>query len=218
MNKSTDHHDDVGYWLESITIPTLTDSLLAKHSGGFVSSSEAYGDIRAQVIDVNHGSFTSTSPTADFPLVNVRQTEQSLFVTCSCTESTDTLCTHQVQVLAAITRRIELRIFFDEPLRIETIRPVAREYGLEQESPLDAFFQVEIDHKTIHIRPRRAELLRLTQVDKEYLIASLVQVRRYQLLPDHCRTSNGFWSLRNPAMLIIFVWSFSKPLRPVTVS
>ncbi|WP_052731101.1 DEAD/DEAH box helicase [Spirosoma radiotolerans] len=174
MNEYTNLNEAVGYRLEAITIPTLTDSLLAKHSGGFVSSSEEYGDIVPQVIDLNHGSFTSTATGAHFPLVVVRQTAQSLLISCSCTEPNNKLCTHQVQVLAAIIRRIELRIFFDEALRREAIRRVAKDYGLENESPLDDFFQVEIDHKTIHIRPRRAELLRLTQADKEYLTASLL--------------------------------------------
>ncbi|GAB3722887.1 DEAD/DEAH box helicase [Spirosoma lituiforme] len=174
MNESAKLHEDTGYWLESITIPDLNDSLLAKHSGGFVSSAEAYEDVRAQVIDINHGSFTTASTGVNFPLVVVRQTEPSLFTACSCTEPNDKLCTHQVQVLAAIARRTELRLFFDDTLRRETIRPVAKEYGLERESQLDTFFQVEIDRKTIHIHPRRAELLRLTQADKDYLTASLL--------------------------------------------
>ncbi|RYF58315.1 MAG: ATP-dependent helicase, partial [Cytophagaceae bacterium] len=171
----------VDYLLEAVTISTLTDSLLARHSGGFISPSEAYGDILPQVIDLNHGSFTSTSRAENFPLVVVRQTEEALRVACMCSAPNDTLCRHQVQVLAAIVRRPELRIFFDEFQRWEAIKPIAKDYGLDNEPSLDAFFQVTIDHKTITVLPRRPELLRLNQADKDYLTATLLPSPGYQL-------------------------------------
>ncbi|AUD03715.1 DEAD/DEAH box helicase [Spirosoma pollinicola] len=162
------------YCLEGITISTLTDSLLAKHSGGFVSSADDYADIVPQLIDLHHGSFTTASRSAYFPLVVVRQTEQSLRVSCACTAPKDTLCTHQVQVLSAIIRRNELLIFFDTPLRHEAIKRIAKDYGLENEPFPDDFFQVEIENKSIHIHPKRPELIRLNQADKEYLTAQLL--------------------------------------------
>ncbi|MBC3791424.1 DEAD/DEAH box helicase [Spirosoma utsteinense] len=162
------------YNLEAITIPTLTDSLLAKHSNGFISSADEYADVVPQVIDINHGSFTSASRAAFFPLVVVRQTPQSVLVSCACTEPKDRLCAHQVQVLSALLRRKELRIFFDPALRHEMIKQVARDYGLEQEPSLDTFFQVEIDNRAISIHPRRPDLLRLSPADTALLTANLV--------------------------------------------
>ena len=162
------------YSLDAITIPDLTDRLLAKHSGGFISSADEYADIIPQVIDINHGSFTSTAHASFFPLVVVRQTAQAVLVSCACTDPKDRLCTHQVQVLSALNRRKELRIFFDPVLRHDMIKQVARDYGLEQEPLLDAFFQVEIDNRTISIHPKRADLLRLSADDALQLTANLV--------------------------------------------
>ncbi|GAB3791910.1 hypothetical protein GCM10028819_01200 [Spirosoma humi] len=183
MNEPNPPLEAVDYRLEAVTISTLTNSLLARHSGGFVSSAEAYEDILPQVIDLNQGSFTSLSHAENFPLVVVRQTDESLHVACMCSEPKDKLCRHQVQVLAAIVRRPELRIFFDEVQRREAIKPVAKEYGLDEEHSVDAFFQVAIDHKTITIRPRRSELLRLAQADKDYLTATLLPKSAHPLPP-----------------------------------
>jgi hypothetical protein len=162
------------YSLDGVTIPDLTDSLLAKHSGGFISSADEYTDIVPLVIDINHGSFTSTANTSFFPLVVVRQTVQAVLVSCACTDPKDRLCPHQVQVLSALNRRKELRIFFDPALRHEMIKQVARDYGLEQEPVLDTFFQVEIENRSISIHPKRPDLLRLTPSDTAQLTASLV--------------------------------------------
>jgi hypothetical protein len=60
------------YSLDALTIADLTDSLLAKYSGGFITSADDYADVVPQVIDINHGSFTSTVQASFFPLVVVR--------------------------------------------------------------------------------------------------------------------------------------------------
>ena len=55
------------YLLDGITIPTLTDSLLARHSLGLVSAVGGYIDIQPQGIDVDQGAFTSASRIIYFP-------------------------------------------------------------------------------------------------------------------------------------------------------
>ncbi|MVM38293.1 ATP-dependent helicase [Spirosoma sp. HMF3257] len=169
-----DHAQNDTYCLEGITIPSLTDSLLARHSAGFSSFSDGYADIQPNEITVNQGSFVGASRLTYFPTVAVTQTEQSLRVSCTCNLPKDKLCEHQVQVLSSISRRRELRIFFDQALRYEAIRLVAKDYGLENEDALDEFFELAYETKSFIVRPKQKELIPLTQSDKEYLTASLL--------------------------------------------
>jgi hypothetical protein len=162
------------YLLEGITIPTLTDSLLAKHSSGLVSAVVGYVDIQPLDIDVNLGSFTSASRVVYFPAVVVTQAEQSLLVSCECAVDKDGLCEHQVDVLSSIVRRKELRIFFDQALRYEAIKQEAKEYGLENELSLDGFFQVEYVNKSFIIKPKQPELIPITRAGHDYLQAQLL--------------------------------------------
>ncbi|GAB3019418.1 DEAD/DEAH box helicase [Spirosoma pulveris] len=162
------------YRLDSVTVPTLTDSQLALHSGGFLSSADAYADIIPTHIDVDQGTFTTASRVAYFPIVTVQQTGDSLLVSCTCDAPKNKLCTHQTQVLSSLIGRRELRIFFDPAIRHEAIRQVASNYGLENEARLDDFFQLEYHNKAISIRPKREELISFTPADRDRLTASLL--------------------------------------------
>ncbi|QDK78377.1 DEAD/DEAH box helicase [Spirosoma sp. KCTC 42546] len=172
---------DHDYCLEGILIPTLTDSLLSKHSAGFNSFSDGYTEIQPQDIAINQGVFTSASRLAYFPTVIVKQTEQSLLVSCTCDLPKVRLCEHQVQVLASLIRRRELRIFFDQALRYQAIRQVAQDYGLENEPSLDDLFELSHENKFVNIKPKRKELISLTQADKDYLTAQLVPKSAHKL-------------------------------------
>ncbi|QHV93674.1 DEAD/DEAH box helicase [Spirosoma endbachense] len=165
---------DYDYELETITIPTLTDSVLASHSSSLLSATTELADIQPQVIALNYASFTSASRITYFPTVVVSQSEESLRVSCNCPAPKDALCVHQVHVLSSIIRRREFRIFFDQALRYEAIRQVAKEYGLEQERRLDEFFQVVYEHKTISIRPALKALILTNQTGKESIEALLL--------------------------------------------
>ena len=94
VQPDSDHnfHAQHDYLLEGITIPTLTDSLLAKHSSGLVSPMGGYVDIQPLEIGVNQGSFASASRVVYFPSVSVKQMEQSLLVSCTCGVGKDSLC------------------------------------------------------------------------------------------------------------------------------
>ena len=170
-NNPDSQHD---YYLEEITIPALTDSLLAKHSSSLVSPSTDYIDIQPKDITINQGAFISASRVAYFPTVVVEQTDHSLRVSCQCSIPKDRLCEHQTQVLLSILRRRELRIFFDQTLRYEAIRQVAKDYGLENERFLDEFFQVDYANKSVTISPKRQELIPFTDVVRTYLEEQLL--------------------------------------------
>ncbi|GAB4051448.1 DEAD/DEAH box helicase [Spirosoma litoris] len=180
MHDHADSFDpDHDYWLTGIIIPTLTDSLLAKHSAGYNSFSDGYIDIQPQEIAVNQGLFTSTSRLTYFPIVTVQQFDQSVWVSCMCDAPKDKLCEHQVRVLSSLLRRREFRIFFDQALRHDAIKAVAKDYGLENEEQLDDFFDIHYQNKTLSIKPKQRELIPLSQADKDVLITSLLQKKTH---------------------------------------
>ncbi|GAB2561385.1 DEAD/DEAH box helicase [Spirosoma aerophilum] len=172
-NRNPDH-ESCDYRLDGVTIPTLTDSAIARHSGGFLPTTDDYAGILPETIEVDQGLFTSASRVAYFPFVSVRQTADALLVSCSCDTPKDQLCSHQAQVLASLLWRRELRVFFDQALRYEVIKPVAKAYGLENEPRLDDFFQLTFENKSIHIRPKRSELIPFSQSDSTLLRDSLL--------------------------------------------
>ncbi|SOD99583.1 DEAD/DEAH box helicase [Spirosoma fluviale] len=178
MRQSSENSDNTNftydYRLDAVTVPTLTDSLLAMHSGGFLTSADSYADIIPTSISVDQGTFTTASRVAYFPVVVVRQTADALLVSCTCEATKTKLCTHQTQVLSSLIGRRELRIFFDPAIRHEAIRQVASDYGLENEARPDDFFRLDYDNKTITIRPKRDELIPFTPADRERLTASLL--------------------------------------------
>ncbi|GAB3923287.1 DEAD/DEAH box helicase [Larkinella terrae] len=162
------------YYLESISIPTLTDWVLARHSAESFFPPLTFADVQPLTIAVNQGSFTTSSRLSYFPTVIVTQTDYSLAVSCACSAPKDKLCEHQVYILSSICRRNDLRIFFDEALRFEAIRKVAKDYGLENESRLDALFEVTYETKSVVIKPVRKELIPVTQAAKLHLVAQLL--------------------------------------------
>ncbi|GAB3902752.1 hypothetical protein GCM10028803_29970 [Larkinella knui] len=170
LNRSADQ----AYCLEMVTISTLTDGILLKHSSASAFSTGSYTDIQAIDLTVDQGTFSNTSREIHFPLVTVHQSDESLRISCACQAPKDRLCEHQVQVLSSIIRRKEFRIFFDQGLRYEAIKTVAKAYGLENERQLDSFFQVEYQSKSFTITPKSPELLRFSAADKESLIANLL--------------------------------------------
>ncbi|RRB06718.1 DEAD/DEAH box helicase [Larkinella rosea] len=162
------------YCLEMITIPTLTDALLLKHSFASAYPTASYSNIHVLDIAVDQGIFSSATRDLDFPPVSVRQSDQSLWISCPCLSPKNRLCEHQALVLSAIMRRKEFRIFFDPKLRQEAIKSVARDYGLENEPCLDDYFRVDYEPRSFTIRPRQPGLLRLTSGDKEALTTQLI--------------------------------------------
>ncbi|WP_421825499.1 DEAD/DEAH box helicase [Larkinella sp.] len=162
------------YCLETVTIPTLTDGILFKHSSAVAFSTGSYTDVVAVELAVDQGTFSISSRDIQRTEVVVSQSKEALWISCSCSAPKDRLCEHQIQVLSAIVRRKEFRVFFDQVLRYEAIKPVARDYGLENESQLDAFFQVDFENKAFTIKPKRPELLRFNQADKALLVSTLV--------------------------------------------
>ncbi len=162
------------YRLANCTISSLTDGNLLRHSSGSLSVSIGSADIQPLSIAVNQGAFTQASRLNQFPTVLVKQQDQTVWTACDCGVQVDSLCDHQAQVLWSIINRKELRIFFDEAMRHEAIRQVAKDYGLENEPNLDAFFHLTYENRSFTIQPIRKELLPITPAATAQLIDQLL--------------------------------------------
>ncbi|GAB3882181.1 DEAD/DEAH box helicase [Spirosoma agri] len=169
------------YELEGVTIATLSDSVLRQHSSGGVSPMDGYPDVQPLVIELNLASFATTSRVAYFPTVVVQQTAHSLRVSCACNAPKDSLCDHQVHMLSSITRRRELRLFFDSDQRLDAIKQVAKDYGLEHERSLDDCFRLSYENKTTVIRPARTDLISVTSADRAHLESLLLPRAKHPL-------------------------------------
>ncbi len=148
------------YILENISLPEITYSELLNHSSELIDTSKRnFFDIQPQVLEVNFGVFSNPSSSFDFPMVSVSQVNGSILLSCSCKTPKKKMCEHQVQVLYNIIDKLYFSIFFDEKLRRQKIREVAKDYGLEFEDKLDDFFEVQYINKSIHIKPKLKGLI-----------------------------------------------------------
>src|SRR3569832_1633006 len=132
------------YILEGTTISDNTYSELLQHSAELIDTGKRnFFDVQPQVLEVNFGVFSNPSARFDFPLVSVSQVNRSLILSCSCKTIKKKLCEHQVQVLYNIIDRSYFCIFFDDKLRYQKIKEVAKDYGLDRENRLDDYFELQ---------------------------------------------------------------------------
>ncbi|MFD2553507.1 DEAD/DEAH box helicase [Sphingobacterium tabacisoli] len=112
---------------------------------------------------VNEAVFTKDVGELDYPKVSVSQERDTVALTCTCGIQSDKLCVHQFEVLDAILKREELRVFFDPKVRDARLRSLARGYGLEHETDMDAYFQLQFEEGKLQIFSKQKELLRVDQ-------------------------------------------------------
>ncbi|MEO3403651.1 DEAD/DEAH box helicase [Mucilaginibacter sp. CAU 1740] len=164
-----DNSDNHNIIIKGIAIEELTESLIAQYAAvSIYFDKESYRQILPKHIEIDNGAFTNQAATVAFPEVIVTRQPEQLSLSCACSAPRDKLCEHQAQVLSAIIQRDEFRVFFDDKLRHQKIRKIAGDYGLENETNLDQYFDVRYHHKGIEITPRSAAL---TVVTKESLDA-----------------------------------------------
>lgn len=160
------------YVLRDTSIAELTYTDILKHCRGFIDGdSRTRPEIQAEAIDINYGVFLKPSSGIKFPHVLVCQSDRSLILTCSCDTPKTKLCEHQAEVLLSILDRPDFRIFFDAVFRNKRIRTVAADYGLENESDLNRYFQISYANNSVSISPKIKELVKVdTAAFKEGLL------------------------------------------------
>jgi SNF2 family DNA or RNA helicase len=172
-----DEHEGHTYILD-LPFAAITDTVIFQRSGGgFDNHPSYYKHIIPEFIEINSGVFYHEFDAVNFPQVTVAQSDLQLLLTCSCTASHGRLCEHQTAALTAIIKKNDLRIYFDSRLREEKVRRIALDYGLENETDLDAFFKVTYTDKQAVIAPRLPSLIPVTK-------ESLDQYSELLLPPD----------------------------------
>ena len=172
------------YRLPGLTFPILTLNHLLQHisTEAFMALGSAY-DIYPILLAVNSGAFASNAPAGKFPGVVVTQTPDSIKLSCNCPALKSYLCGHMAQVLQAILIRPEFKVFFDDKLRRDKIKPVAKEYGLSEANNLDQYFELEFANKTTTVKPRQKELLLFNAQTQAHLKEQLLPKTKLTLLP-----------------------------------
>lgn len=143
--------------LEGVGLPALNRSILSRLFAG--ADSDLTGDFLPypKYIVVNEGSFTyHHAPEIN---VDIRQDEKGLFLKCSCSESTRTLCFHEIQVLLTIIEKEDYRALFDKDLRRFKLQKFAEDFGLEKEQELERFFHMEFSNGKLFVKPTLDNLL-----------------------------------------------------------
>jgi hypothetical protein len=151
----------------------LSPVFILKYSSVQVDTTvKGYFDLVPENIGLNLASFRITNhPSISLTLV---KNEEALNISCNCGERTKGLCTHQARTLMNVSRREELRIFFDEKLRHQRIRAFAKDYGLEHTSGPDTHFVVIFKNRAFEIRPANEGLLPVSAQKNHELKAVLV--------------------------------------------
>jgi len=161
------HRND--FVFQNFNISELDHAFLLKYSSSLTETGRrGFFDIVPKVIEVNFATFSIPSTTMDL-IVSVRQSEDSLTLSCPCSAEKKAPCEHQVQVLYNVMDRKDLRIFFDERLRIHQIKLIAIDYGLENEKNPDDYFRLEHANKSVEIKPKLKQLFAVNEVTKSYL-------------------------------------------------
>lgn len=145
---------------EGVTIAALSESVIAQFSaGGNYPDPHGLQHVTPMSLQLNQGVFTNQYSKVAFPKVGITQEAGSLILACDCFAETDRLCEHQATALAAILKRDELRVFYDETLRHNKLKKFAADYGLENEPDLDSFFGIENVNNKLVITPLASSLV-----------------------------------------------------------
>ncbi len=160
LAKSTPEHLHE-YLIKGFNMSDFSNSLILKHSSELVSGDT--GDLMVLEIAVNSGVFSGHQAQSVFPPVTVRLDNTGLLLTCGCRNTGLRMCAHQSRVMYGLLQREDIRIFFDEELRLAKIRKAAAEYGLENDPHPEHHFVLEQQGRTYGVRPVDKSLVPLTK-------------------------------------------------------
>ncbi|MDJ1470447.1 DEAD/DEAH box helicase [Xanthocytophaga flava] len=158
------------YILEGHVLTTLTSTVIEAHSSIHPPiDTRGFFDLVPTSISLDSASFSH-------PLiaqVTIHQQTNDIIARCTCNHSESSLCESQRQVLYNLVKRDELRIFFDDKLRHTRIRQIAIDYGLEQVTNLDKFFELEYTGRDVSIKPRMKELFPVNETSQANILEQL---------------------------------------------
>lgn len=184
---SSDLHQFV---FENFNVSALSNNHILKNSTSLPETGiRFFFDLQPESITVNYARFVIQAGFNDPVYITVNQIENDLRLNCSCNSPKKKLCEHEIRVLYNLMDRKDLRAFFDEKLRYERIKPIAKEYGLENESNSDLFFELSYENKSLLISPKQKELLLVNPASLALLENQLIPVSSI-VLPDNTERSD----------------------------
>ncbi len=149
---------------DSLNVEHLSENTIHQHAASaFFFDSKTISQVFPESIETDQGVFSSHSDFVPFPEVSIVQQPKQITLFCSCNDPSEKLCEHQALVLTAILRRDDLNVFFNQKLRSEKLKKFAADYGMENETNLDRFFQLNYQYEKPVISPRLATLVPVTK-------------------------------------------------------
>ena len=196
------------YVLEGFNFSSGTLSFILAHCAEKPDTSIShFYDIQPEFIEINSGIFSNPYSKTNFPKVTVQYKESRMVLNCECKTPKRKLCDHQAQVLYNVTERTELRIFFDVSLRNGKIKETATEYGLENETGLNKYFQLRYEDRVLKITPVMENLLRVNEAGNKYLSEQLLPLEQSPLAKHDSNT------LSNKTVLVFSQHKYYKHLQ-----
>ena len=178
LQQHTGHMHEIIF--EKFYFTALTHSFILANSSTMPDSSNGrFFDVLPEIIDLNVGSFINPGGSLTFPSVMVQYKREALIMSCTCTYPGKKLCEHQTQVLYNIMERADLRIFFDNNLRLEKIKAVAVNYGFQNEIHPDEHFEIKWFNRQVSITPKMASLLPVNEIVLQQLASELLPVHHF---------------------------------------
>ncbi|CAN5378477.1 hypothetical protein BH11BAC3_BH11BAC3_01980 [soil metagenome] len=160
---------------ENCVFSNLTHAFILAHSATMPDTgADRFFSVQPEMIELNAGTFSNPGGGLVFPPIWVRFSKAKLALGCSCNFGRQKLCDHQAQVLYNILERPDLRIFFDDRLRHQSIENVAQQYGLENEPNPDAHFELAWSNRSVSITPRIKTLQPVNSAALQQLSAELL--------------------------------------------
>ncbi|UKT64549.1 DEAD/DEAH box helicase [Pedobacter mucosus] len=143
------------YIFKNFNLKDLSAIVILKHLNQQIhTDTKGFYNLTPEQIEIDFGAFSNNESTIPFPVVQVQQHEHDLKISCRCSNPKNKLCEHQAQVLYNILNRQDLLVFFDENLRKQRLKKIARDYGLENEKHLDDLFNLKYENGFVNIKPK----------------------------------------------------------------
>jgi hypothetical protein len=191
-----------------------------------------YCDVRE--VAVNKAIFYNTTSYYDREQVSYdfNAENQQLRLSCTCRAKKDKLCVHQASALYVLPALTDLAPFFYEAERVKILQEVARDFGLEDEPNLDAYFEMTYSvYSGIEIDVKKKELVNLTtdnqKVLQNYFLPQKASFQEKEIKRTTVETEQGLVFAKNEyanaLQLFYFEASLTKdgkiknPLKEVSV-
>jgi len=146
--------------LANLKLSQLTEAFIFQQTeAGVYHLPSAYQQIKASSLSIGKGLFGSYIAHADFPEISVEETAKGLLIQSKTDGLAGKLTEEESLVLHALLKKASYRVFFDDLLRDKLLREKAKDYGLEGESSLDRFFELEYQEDELLLIPKLSSLL-----------------------------------------------------------